>query len=614
MAYIPTDYSSIMLGTYLGLQDPYTPLSSLQTFANAQSTSDRSISTGIREYIDFGSYEAPSTNNFSMYHCKHDDEMLLLTLQKGELDQHNSSRHRLEWLWHLVRAAVPGSYLSESRWLWQSLVRSDDVWLLWSDGDEKAIPRVSTARDLSLPDDLDVVADILRSRIDSPPWTHHSLNSAPLDKLGLPHGARLSVVLWAALLTLNRLKRGSNPFTLDYDIPRLVEKWWDVLPSSVRKQVTVLSTDASWETFCEMKQICYLHCPSMWRCWFTIQNYVRVPSSLCFELPSATEQFRADSDSSCLYCSKSLWNQKPYIRPMYLYGAIKPHIIALFCIQKIVQRFHPHCDWNMTIVASSVNDKGIEVNSAHKLLNYTVLSQIDRWILDFFRTRHVPSQRDKFRLLLPDTEWIPDVWLDILEEEDNLEIHLIETQQAINNRYTAFPTAIASPPSDSCDGPSWICAVVLFLTAKYTGFGPAAARTFEEIIENDFSALFKTFPEPAGTDTTDIFLRCLKNSGHTCFNDSTARLYSSAYLLLVESPDVPVVGYGQRVGYQGPISVLKKCSVCECVDAIHQLGHFVDQNMGVVLGASSRDSDMETLSSRVTGKLVRISIKFFLTY
>jgi hypothetical protein len=213
-------------------------------------------------------------------------------------------------------------------------------------------------------------------------------------------------------------------------------------------------------------------------------------------------------------------------------------------------------------------------------LSPSVLAHMDEW-LKKIPGKDLPSDlpgplSKEIRRTIPDSDWIPNSWLPFL-----LEPRWKETEDAINDISSEASVPLHVP--DSIDGVSWLCALILFSIARYTGFGPATARTFARIIEYDFASIFENLPVPPMTLKSEGFREALHNSHHTCFKSVTAHYYTCAYSLLCGTPQV--VGCSQKVGYLGLSwtgETYKRCSVCDNTDAFHRLGRFVDKNMDIL--------------------------------
>jgi hypothetical protein len=235
--------------------------------------------------------------NCSSYRCMDADRQFVAAIDNKLVDgQHY--RRRFEWLWSCVRKAVRHESHQRIKWMWRRLIGSDDIWMMWKDGDHlPAAPNLQYSWENL--DYNDSQWELSASAIISRRLEYHSeghcgfktalfgINSNTLASETFE--IRFVTILWKALLACKQTKYPLSPSSVDREIPSLVPKWWDIIPDSLKKDLlSIADARPAWNSFCsilkEQNHTCYEDRPnqSMWKVWMTIQDilHASVPAYL----------------------------------------------------------------------------------------------------------------------------------------------------------------------------------------------------------------------------------------------------------------------------------------------------------------------------------------------
>ncbi|KAF5350754.1 hypothetical protein D9758_010340 [Tetrapyrgos nigripes] len=558
-----------------------------------QISDTRSTSDPLQYSVQFPTTEPGPPES---YLCHNDDTNFLRDFEEGG-DKYRSSR--LEWLWLCATRVISGLRTDLRLALWRSLVMSRDIWALWRDGDDAALPR---------PQDCAHLQD----RWESPSYTDWKEIAGVMkaerprpvlfvDLLDLPDGDgycvdayRLPMVLWLAMMTCYRKLEstttsiGSLTFESDFLMPDAVLEWWSMIPLPIKDRcVGFFDSELNPSLSDEMRK---------WTVWINVHHFLEeAPPPPLLNSLFGPQESSEEFPSRNIACRLS--NSTRKIFSSITHKPVKPHVVALWCIQRVVQRcgfpdygasLSPHDHWKTSVVSNMLKGDAIDLGDN---LSPSVLARLDKWLMALpgkgFASDLPVALDTEIRRLIPDSDWIPAAWLPFLAEP-----RWRETEDAISSVASApfASTSLSSQSEDAVDGVSWLCAMILFSIARYIGFGPDTARAFARIIEYDFAPVFEKLPTPPMTSTSKGFREALNTSLHTCFKPATAHYYACAYSLLL---GVPVVGCNQNFGYLGlPWSgeSSRHCSVCVNADAFHRLSRFVDKNSDILAADSGQNS------------------------
>ncbi|THU86980.1 hypothetical protein K435DRAFT_357187 [Dendrothele bispora CBS 962.96] len=210
--------------------------------------------------------------------------------------------------------------------------------------------------------------------------------------------------------------------------------------------------------------------------------------------------------------------------------------------------------------------------------NQATLHKVDEWLTDIWSSSSDEFDKSDLRKHVgKPLDHIPG-WLEhILKfNEKDLEPHWTETQTAISISRSKW--SFSSEPG-SVEPASWVSAIILFTLFKIHGLKPLTAERFVDTIKYthaDFP-LRKT-PAFSNTPPSNLFHEALKRSGHTCWSErsygpnSLTNLYFSAYSLLLDTSDVPVVGCEEG-------KHRTKCTACHAKCAFHDLSSVLDEEL-----------------------------------
>jgi hypothetical protein len=240
------------------------------------------------------------------------------------------------------------------------------------------------------------------------------------------------------------------------------------------------------------------------------------------------------------------------------------------------------------------------VKSSHIKLTHSILSPASlRKMNEWFNTlgndivedrRVVPTSS----LASGRSRWTDRLQICLKDNEEDLNVHWTETEVAISEVIlsSAGPDSIVPP-----DPVVWICAVTLFSIAKDYGFGPLTAWLFVHMFSDDNYCFIIDLPElfenvlvspVSETQAVRKFRDGLNRSGHTCWSSQLrlgdhdlADMYSSAYSMLMDTSEVPVIGCNQvhdwpRSGFRD-----SECNICRRKDMLNDLLCSLDDTAGM---------------------------------
>ncbi|THU97445.1 hypothetical protein K435DRAFT_857574 [Dendrothele bispora CBS 962.96] len=299
----------------------------------------------------------------------------------------------------------------------------------------------------------------------------------------------------------------------------------------------------------------------------------------------------------------------PYVTSFGRSGLVKPHVLALWYIAQVTTFYqddypyaYPDNIWDSPSIFSHYTSWYQALNFGKSLFNQATLHKVDEWLTTDIWSSSKKSNNSDFRKHVGKTlSEIPD-WLKkkLYQNENDLEPHWTETQTAIS-KISSSESSVGSG-SDSVEPASWVSGVVLFTLAKIYGLGSLTAQYFVDIVECSYVAmLLEEAPLLSSTTPFKKFHEALKRSGHTCWSgrshgpNSLTNLYSSAYSLLLDTSNVPVVGCDER--YHDT-----KCAACHAKHAFYDLSLVLDEEpLGPLESLSDKDKQ---------GSVKRLIIKF----
>ncbi|THU95964.1 hypothetical protein K435DRAFT_859048 [Dendrothele bispora CBS 962.96] len=541
-----------------------------------------------------------SCSNCFSYHCKSDDENFLRAM--GE--ESDDYRRRVEWIWYCIYEAAPQANSSDREQIWRTLVESDDIWSIWEDGDELSLPVMPT---LGMPsaeqpehDVWNSITPIMSQKIDRHSKNRCSPKLIPSSSPASQNTSvqmRLAIVLWKTLLATRCVKYPHNPSSVNREIPSLIPQWWDMLPKLVKDNL-VVDDPYFWHRFrTEQKRrghTCIKNLPreEMWSAWITVQSLIGTPIPLDMPL----------DDENCPQCLTL--QEQPFGRSEF----VKPHVLALWLITRAT------CGWfgHLHSYPSNIWDGNCRIFSHHtswykdlnirkSLFSQVTLHKVDEWLTDIWSNSNDESDSSEFRRHVGKSlNHIPQQLKKYLKwNENNLDPYWTETQVAIS-KISSSKSSVDSE-SNSTEPASWVSAVVLGTLANIYGLGPLAAQRFVETEEPCVQYLLEKAPLLSDTPASKKFHEALKRSGHTCWSEkssglnSSTNLYFSAYSLLLDTSDVPVVGCEERKCWT-------QCTACQAKSAFHDLSLVLDDELlGPLESLSDKDKDgrMKTLISNL---------------
>ncbi|KAK7437514.1 hypothetical protein VKT23_018586 [Stygiomarasmius scandens] len=553
----------------------------------------------------------------SLYRCKNDDEKFLQAMEEGRGDY----RRRLEWLWYCIHRAAPRSETEKRLPVWRSLIDSDDIWLMWGDGDESDLPEVLESlipwyRRLE-ENHWKSAALLISQRLDLHSQDRCTLSPLPslLKKIQkMPLQMRLTIILWKSLLACRRVKYPLNPSSLDREIPYLVPHWWRMIPDSIKEGNVLHVNKHSWGEFPDglkwRRHTCYEDHPEkyMWQAWVTVQDilHARIPM---------------DIPLKCANCAQCIKIQKI---PIGRAEPPKPHIMLLWCLlldSGLPLRIHgipfenptEHLQGCFSIPSFStcIFQKR---DLAKNLLNPATLEKVDEWFNNLQNEEEdgmesATSFGPAFQNIITNSQLLPSWWHGKLNyNERNLEPHWTEIEAAISNIQNASSYS-TSDPKEPFHPASWICAVILFTVVKSVGFGSLSSNIFNEELHGRVEKILGLAAPPLESPTTQKFQNALKKSGHTCWSDkscggySKADLYSSAYSMLLDTSHVPVVGCDQASWRKA-----ESCAVCCTNNTFQNLSNLnfldsVDITQPAFLNGSRQEGKLRSSTKRLIYKL-----------
>jgi hypothetical protein len=237
------------------------------------------------------------------------------------------------------------------------------------------------------------------------------------------------------------------------------------------------------------------------------------------------------------------------------------------------------------------NVQSSRINLVHSILSPASLRKMNEWFdtlgLDIVEDRGIAatsSTSDRVKWTNRLQKWLKG-------NEEDLDVHWTETEVAISEVILSS-TGPHSMPDLPPDPAAWICAVILFLIANDYGFGPSTTRIFVYALSKDSNRglgtldLFEKASPVPETEAVRNFRDDLNRSGHTCWSSqphfgdhNLADMYSSAYSMLMNTSEVPVVGCGQshnlRLDFDegfgdGPL-IDSECDICHTKDMLNDL-------------------------------------------
>ncbi|THU80644.1 hypothetical protein K435DRAFT_845029, partial [Dendrothele bispora CBS 962.96] len=524
------------------------------------------------------SYPAPrnSCPNCSSYHCKSDDANFLRAME----EERDDYRRRLGWIWYCICEASPRAGQSDCERVWRTLVESDEIWSIWEDGDDLNLPVAlipwvlpyphSSYRNPQ-PGNFNFITPIISRKIEL-----HSKNRCSSKLTPSPSPVprnisvhmRLAIVLWKTLFATRRVKYPRNPSSVNCEVPSLIPKWWGMLRELVEADLVI--DNHSWDRF-RLEQTCRGHTctenlpeKEMWSTWITVQTLIG--TSIPLDIPL--------NDKNCPQCLNL--QEQPFDRAEF----VKSHVLGL---------------WYITEYA---------LNLGKSLFNQATLHKVDEWLTDIWSNSNDGFNQSDLRKHVGKTlDQIPfQLKKNLDQNENDLKPHWTETQTAISE-ISSSESSVCSE-SDSVEPASWVSAVILFTLAKIYGLGPLIAQEFVDTIgpHTAMAKLLEEAPILSNTPPSKKFHEDLKRSGHTCWPEkfcgpnSLTNLYFSAYSLLLDTSDVPVVGCKER-------NHLTKCAACHAKCTFHDLSLVLD---GELLGPLESLSD-NTKKGRVKRLIIKLN-------
>ncbi|KAF5363076.1 hypothetical protein D9758_012606 [Tetrapyrgos nigripes] len=577
----------------------HSPAENLQP--QSSDVSDRNFATRTSEI----SIQNPAPGvcpNCSWYRCMAVDRKFLEAMEKG---LKYCRLRRSEFLWHCVcRAASKENDHGNLLDMWQSLVDSDDIWMLWDSEDEvaawpydllQAMGSQGYTRRLDN-DCYSGIATIISRRLErhTSGICGFSTHSSPTESTDHPLVMRLAIIHWKTILACMHRKYRSKYSPIDSDIPNLVTRWWDTIPAAVENDLLKITADIPrpWTELCRILKrrghSCYEGHPreSMWRAWVTVQDL-----RLSY-LPGHP------GCSQCESMSRASLTGRP--------DFVKPHLVALWCISKAMLPYLLHGSAIMPITTldfwSAVSTPWIQLS--HSILHPKYLNFIDEW-LHKLPSDNEEREKDSSTITTHAT-WVPSWLYARLEENENdLAAHWSEIANPIAQMSGSSGLRGKAPLNPA----SWICAVALFSVTRHLSLSTfdrlpsLVADHFTSIISlsNPIRILIEKAPKIAQTLAVKCFEDGLKRSGHTCWRslekcgeNSIQVLYASAYLTLMnKSP--PVTGCG----------LPHICKVCGIEDDLHDVLLDVDRE-----GIGEKDQGLANL--RNFTRLADLSNRIFM--
>ncbi|KAK7445742.1 hypothetical protein VKT23_014737 [Stygiomarasmius scandens] len=556
----------------------------------------------------------------SLYHCKNDDKKFLQAMEEGCGDYWR----RLEWLWYCIDRAVPKSWKWERLPVWQSLVNSDDIWLMWGDGDESGLPEAPNACTMDCwlleEEDRKGITRLISQRMDL--HSQGRCSFAPLPSFfkeiqKMPLQMRLAIIIWKSLLTCRRVKYPFNPSSLEREIPYLVPHWWRMIPDSIKEGNALHVSKHSWERYSDglkwRRHTCYKDHPEkhMWQVWVTVQDILHIQITMDIPL----------QHTNCEQCIKI---QKI---PIGRAEPLKPHIVLLWCL--LLESSSSMRDYRIPFenpiehlqgcfsISSFSTHNFQKGDLAKNLLNPATLEKVDKWFNNLQAGKKggdVMESEASFGLalqnIIANSQLLPAWWLESLEENGkSLDPHWSEIEIAIFNIQNASSHS-TSNPKEPFHPASWICAVILFVVVKSVGFSSLSSNIFNRILFHGIrnGEILGLAAPPLESPTTQKFQNALEKSGHTCWSDkscgdySNADLYSSACSMLLDTFHVPVFGCGQaEFGEQ------EFCAVCCTNNTFQNLSNLdldsVDITRTAFMNGSRQEGKLRSSTKRLIYKL-----------
>ncbi|KAK7437508.1 hypothetical protein VKT23_018580 [Stygiomarasmius scandens] len=566
------------------------------TWTSAYSTSDtRSSAPPVAPPTD-------ACNFCSMYRCKNDDKKFLQAMEEERGDY----QRRLGWLWYCIDRAAPRSDKWKRLPVWRSLVDLDDIWLMWRDGDESDLPEVPES---PIPwynrlkeNDWKSVNHLISRRVDLHSQGRCTLSPLPpflkeIQKMSFE--MRLAIILWKSLLACRRVKYPLNPSSLDREIPYLVPRWWGMIPDLIKKEGTLDINEHFWQEFCDgLKQrghICHGEHPEkhMWQVWVIVQNVLHAPISI--DIP-----FARTNCGRCLQLRKLPTGRSEFV---------KPHVALLWSIIQLYRGGFEPAEVFQGYFQILLSGRTVLRNSdiTRNLLNPVTLGKVDKWFNNLKAEQNWEESDTSFgpplQNIIENSQALPAMCYENLHyNEEGLDPPWTEIEATIFKIQNESPYS-TTDPKEPFHPASWICAVILLTVVRYNEPRSRGVHIFTYELrygDNILDLVAPTLEIP----TNQKFQNTLKKSGHTCWLDeschgySMADLYSSAYSILLDTSNVPVVGCDQA-GEEGPES----CAVCRTNNAFHALSNsdFLD---GIDITKATLKNTSEHGLSKTAEKLI----------